>query len=31
VLPGIAARDAAFKARGATPPGDLSEALDLPR
>ncbi len=27
VLPGIAARDAAFRARGATPPGDLTEAL----
>jgi phospholipase C len=31
VLPGIAARDAAFRARGATPPGDLTEALDLRR
>jgi phospholipase C len=30
VLPGIAARDAAFRARGAAPPGDLTEALNLP-
>jgi phospholipase C len=30
VLPGIAARDAAFRARGATPPGDLTSALQLP-
>ncbi len=28
-LDGVAARDRAFAARGATPPGDLSNALDL--
>jgi acid phosphatase len=30
-LPGIAARDAALRAGGAGPPGDLTEALDLER
>ena len=28
-LDGVAARDKAFAARGATPPGDLTNALDL--
>ncbi len=31
VLPGLAARDAAFRARGATPPGDLTDALAIGR
>ncbi|GAH35622.1 unnamed protein product, partial [marine sediment metagenome] len=30
-LPGIEQRDAALKAAGAVPMGDLSEAWDLPR
>ncbi len=31
LLPGIAARDAAFRARGAEPPGDLTEVFDPAR